>query len=184
MKTMKLTEMMTPLAEFPTVRKDATLYEIMVSIETSHQKTSGKHLPSYDVIVLDEDQLPVGKINPMDLLSGLEDGYQKIGDIKGLAHFAFTPEFLRSTMRHFDLWQEPLADLCTKAVQKKASVFMRVLKPIEFMNEESSLDEAAHRMIIGNFGILVVTRNGKAVGVLRMEDVVAKTCETIKACAV
>ena len=64
---------------------------------------------------------------------------------------------------------------------KKVEEFMQKPKAGSFVSEDRNLDEAIHKLAAGRLQSLLVTRNGKIVGVLRMSDVFSVVSQEIKA---
>ena len=60
-----------------------------------------------------------------------------------------------------------------EAAKKKVEEFMQKLTPGEFVSEDSSLDVAIHKVVAGAHLSLLVTREDKITGILRLSDVFA-----------
>jgi len=56
----------------------------------------------------------VGKLSQLDVIRGLESGYKKVGDLRGVAHSGFSPELIRSMIEKHGLWQRPLEDVAER----------------------------------------------------------------------
>jgi predicted transcriptional regulator len=54
----------------------------------------------------------------------------------------------------------------------------------EYVEEEASLAEAIHQLVVGHHQSLLVTRGGEITGILRLTDVFSEICETMEACQV
>ncbi|MBW2262840.1 MAG: CBS domain-containing protein, partial [Deltaproteobacteria bacterium] len=52
----------------------------------------------------------------------------------------------------------------------------------EHVEIDATLDEAIHQLIIGSHQSLLVTENGRVIGVLRLTDVFHEVMLAIKAC--
>lgn len=52
----------------------------------------------------------------------------------------------------------------------------------EFIDEDDTMNNAVHKLIIGNHHSLLVTRRGKIAGVLRLSDVFEKITSALKEC--
>ena len=58
-------------------------------------------------------------------------------------------------------------------------------EPGEYIDQDKSLDEGIHQLLIGKYQSLLVTEgDGKIVGVLRLTDVFTEIAEKIKTCKV
>jgi Mg2+/Co2+ transporter CorC len=86
----------------------------------------------------------------------------------------FSDDFFKSTLEQYHLWEKALENLCEKAVALKVRNIMYTPGKGEFVNENATLDEAIHRLIIGHHHSLLVTADRdprEIVGVLRLTDV-------------
>jgi hypothetical protein len=181
-KTTKLKDLVVPIDEYPFVREGATLYDVAVVLEEAWKKAKkGTALPK-EVIVLDGKRHPVGKVSELDLIVGLEDGYNKIGNVRGVSHTGFSREFIKMMINQHRLWQKPLADLCRKASRMKVKDVMYAPKESEYIEESASLDEAIHQLVMGHHQNLLVTREQEVMGVFRLDDLFTKICGEIHAC--
>ena len=54
----------------------------------------------------------------------------------------------------------------------------------QYIKEDDSLDIAIHQLVMGNYQGLLVTKDGKAVGILRLVDVFSAICDSMKACKI
>ena len=125
----------------------------------------------------------MGKLSQLDVIKGLEAGYKKMGDFKGISHTGFSTDFIQSMVGKYDLWQKPLEDLCSRAPQIKVKDIMYTPTEGEFVPEEATLDQALHQLVVGHHQSLLVTKGGKEiVGILRLTDVFQEVCEMIKTC--
>jgi predicted transcriptional regulator len=71
-------------------------------------------------------------------------------------------------------------DLCKSAVKLKVGDIMYTPSEGEYIKEDDSMDEAVHRLYVGQHQSLLVTRDGDIVGILRLTDVFATVCEALK----
>lgn len=174
---------MVPLSEYATVNKDATLYEAVMELEKSQGEFKRSGYRHRAILVFDENNEILGKISQMDVLRALEPKYREIGDTGKLPHSGFSPQFIKSMMNAFDLWKEPLADICKKAAAIRVKDFMYSPGKGEFVRENATLGEAIHQLVMGSHHSLIVMNDEvRIVGVLRLTDVFEKFSRTIKAC--
>jgi CBS domain containing-hemolysin-like protein len=52
----------------------------------------------------------------------------------------------------------------------------------EYVDDEATLDQAIHQLVIGRHQSLLVTKGEDIVGILRLTDVFAEICNVIKTC--
>ena len=181
MQQMKIKDLMVPLKEYATVSQDASLFEAVMALEEAQKKiTEGyKHRA---ILALDKDGNVVGKVSQLDVLRGLEPKYNEIGDVKSLSKWGLTEKFIQSMMKHYELWEKPLDDICTKAAELKVKDVMYKPKEGEYVSQDATVDAAIHQLIVGHHQSLLVTEGNKIVGILRLTDVFKAVCERIKTC--
>ena len=180
----KVKDIMVPLADYATVSENANLHEAVFALREAQHKFDLSKDPHRAIIVLNNKGNVVGKLSQLDLLKGLEPNYDKIGDFRETSRFGFTPDFLKSLMKNYGLWNHPLMDLCKKAAEKKVKDIMYTPTQGEFVLEDAFLDEAIHQLIMGHHQSLLVTKDKKIVGILRLSDVFREVCDLILACPV
>ena len=183
MKTRRVKDLMVPLVEYATVSEDASLYEAVLALEEAQKKFRQDAYKHRAILVLDKGGRVVGKLSQLDVIKGLEAGYKKMGDFKGISHTGFSTEFIKSMVDKYDLWQKPLEDICRRAPHIKVKDVMYTPTEGEYVPDEATLDQALHQLVVGHHQSLLVTKGGKQiVGILRLTDVFQEVCGMIKAC--
>jgi CBS domain-containing protein len=183
-KTYPVKDLMVPLSEYATVSETATLYEAVLALEEAQEKYEDKHTrySHRAMLILDKSGQVVGKLSQLDVLKALEPKYKKMLEGKGLQRYGFTKEFEKSILEDYHLFAGPLEDICRRAGEQNVKEFMYTPTEGEYVSEDASLDVAIHQFIIGRHQSLLVTRNDKIVGVLRLTDVFAAVYHNMKAC--
>lgn len=174
-------DLMISLQDYATVSQEATLYEAVVALEEAQQRMHEHCYPHRAVIVLDENGHTVGKLSQFDFIRALEPRYQEITDSRALDRFGLSAGFIRSMIDSQGLWQKPLDNLAQKAARIKVKDAMYTPAAGEFVGENASLDEGIHQLIMGHHQSLLVTRDSKVVGILRLTDVFTEICKMMKA---
>ena len=182
MKTVIVKELMVPIEEYATVPQEANLYEAVLALEkaqTSYDPSKHKHRA---ILVLDSEKNVVGKLDMLDILMSLEPKYGDL-EAKGvLSQSGYSPEFIKSMLKDNVLWSEPLQCVCSRAFEVNVCDFMETLEDRVYIQENATLDEAIHQLVICRYQSLLVTRDKKVVGILRLSDAFSKICDTIKTC--
>lgn len=173
---------MVPLSEYATVFQAATLYDAVLALEKAQQTFDPEKHRHRAVLVYDEHNKVVGKLGQLDILKTLEPKYAEMGDLGPLSRAGFSPQFLRSMVEKFALWDKPLSDICSKAARLKVEDIMYAPTEGEYVEENASLGEAIHQLVMGHHQSLLVTRQGEIVGILRLVDVFKEVCEAMKTC--
>lgn len=190
MKEVIVHEIMVPLIEYATVSETATMFEAVAALEHSREKFDPKKHMHRAILVTDSNKRVVGKIGYMDFIQGLEPKYSETEEllqaIRGSSEFAaaFLPESLKSQMQKHALWTNPLNDLCSKVAKSHVKDFMYVLRDIDFIDINSSLDLAAHQLVLTRAQSLLVKKGDDVVGILRLSDVVETIFGLIKTCKI
>jgi CBS domain-containing protein len=173
---------MVPLAEYATVAEEATLYDAVLALEKAQEAFDPKKQRHRAVLVFDKKNRIVGKLGQLDILRALEPRYAEMGDLDTLSKTGFSPEFLKSMIEKFALWDKPLSDICSKAAGMRVKNIMYTPTKGEYVEEDASLGEAIHQLVMGHHQSLVVTRGEEIVGILRLVDVFGRICEAMKTC--
>jgi CBS domain-containing protein len=185
MESIKVKDLMVPLAEYATVSEGATLYEAVMALEEAQQNIKQGQDKHRAVLVLNPEKKVVGKLSQLDILRGLEPKYDQIGNLRESSRYGFSAEFIRSLPQHYDLWRRPLDDICKKAVNLKVVDIMYTPKDGEFVNADDSMNQAIHQLVMGHHQSLLVTDpDGKIIGILKLTDVFNIICDRIKACRI
>jgi len=183
MKTRKVKDLMVPLAEYATVSEDANVYAAVLALEEAQKKFRQDAYKHRAILVLSKEGHVVGKLSQLDVIKGLEAGYKKMGDFKGISHTGFSTEFIKSMVDKYDLWQKPLEDICRRAPHIKVRDVMYTPTEGEYVPQEATLDQAIHQLVVGHHQSLLVTKDGREIlGILRLTDVFQEVCGMIKAC--
>ena len=182
MKTIPVKELMIPLADYATVSREATLREAVLALEKAQltlEPTRHKHRA---ILVLDEDGQVVSKMTMKDILVAIEPNYGKVEGTDVLERSGFSPDMIKDMLEDNALWMEPLQFICERGAGQKLSNFIQAPSEDEYIDENATLAEAAHRLVIYPFLSLLVTRGDEVVGILRLSDLFSKVCEIMKNC--
>jgi CBS domain-containing protein len=176
-------ELMVPLSRYATVSEDSTLGEAVKALKMAQKEfdqTRDKHRA---ILVLDSKNRIVGKLSQLDVIRSLEPKYLKFDDRKSLSRFGFSKDYMKSILKEHQLWEKSLDDICKKASEIIVKKIMYTPTEGEFVKEDASLEEAIHQLIMGRHQSLLVTRDKKIVGILRLTDVFREIANRISACS-
>ena len=182
MKSKSVKELMVPFSEYATVSEDATLYEAISALEKAQKEFDQSLYPHRAVLILGKNNKIVGKLSQLDILRALEPKYEDMIDAKPLSRFGFTSQFLKTIVSQYDLWNKPMDDICKKAAHMEIKNFMYTPGKGEYVDEDASLDEAIHQLVMGHHQSLLVTKNKDIVGIIRLTDIFYEISQAIKAC--
>ncbi|MCG6910557.1 MAG: CBS domain-containing protein [Deltaproteobacteria bacterium] len=184
MKNYKVQDLMVPLSEYATVSEDATLLEAVNELEKAQGDFDHTRYRHRAVMVLDKNGAVIGKLSQLDVLKALEPKYDKMLDQSRLHRFGFTKGFMKSLLTEYQLFDRPLTDICSKAAVKNVKKFMYSPTEGEYIDENATLDEAIHQLVLGHHQSLLVTGGEGISGVLRLTDVFAAVFQVMKKCQV
>ena len=184
MQSIKVKDIMVPTSEYTTVSEDATLYEAMKILGNALAEFNEAKNKHRAVLVLDNDNRVVGKLSQIDVLRGLEPGYRDVKAPAELKHWALSKETINNMMKDLQLWQRPLEDICKKANSIYVRDIMYTPAEGEYVNQQASLDEAIHQLVIGHHQSLLVVENNRVTGILRLTDVFNSLIEVVNECEI
>ena len=173
---------MVPLSEYATVPVGSTLFEAMLALEKAQEEFDHTKYKHRGILILDEDQRVIGKLSHLHALSALEPRQDEANGIRELAQFGFSSKFIRQLRKNKRREEAPLGDLCRKAVELKVEDFMHIAAEDEFIDHEATLDLAIHQIVQEKLLSLLVTRDGKTIGILRLADVFAAVYHHMTEC--
>ena len=180
MKSVTVKDLMVPLADYASVSQEATLYEAVLALDEAQKRLHRDRHPHRAVLVLDEEGLAIGKLSQWDFIRALEPRYSDILDSESLARFGISSRFIGSVLKDQGLWQQPLDNLCQRASQIRVKDVMYTPAQGEYVQEDATLDEAIHQLVIGHHQSLLVTGASNVVGVLRLSDVFSEVCAIMR----
>ncbi len=180
MKSCAVKNIMVRLSDYATVSEDATLFDAVMALEKAQEEFDRNKYPHRAILVYDGNRKIVGKLGMLDVLTALEPKYKEIGDPSILSRSGFSPQFLRDMRAQYALWDRPFRDISRKSAETRVRDFMYTPTEGEFVDENATLDEAIHQLVIGHHHSLLVTRDGDITGIMRMSDVFHKVWEASK----
>ena len=178
MHTKKVKDLMVPLEEYAVVSDKATLVDALRALEKAQLTLKPGQHRHRAVLVLDKNNRVVGKIGHLGFLKALEPKYNILGDMGKLSRVGLDAAFINSMMENFRFFQDDLCDLCKRA---RHIDVVDVMHPVtESIDENASLNEAIHNMVMWSTLSVLVTRNGEIVGLLRLSDVFQEVADFMK----
>jgi len=181
-KTKLVKDLMVPLSDYATVSEDASLSEAVSALKQSHAEFDPEKYRHRAILVLGEKQNVVGKVDLWSILKSLEPKYEDMLSDTGPLHSGFTRKYQKAIIDSFNLWQDPLDQVCEKVAHVKVSAIMSTPTESEIIEQDASLGEAIHQLVLGKHQSLLVTENNQVVGVLRLTDAYDFASESILAC--
>jgi len=168
MEIKKIKEIMIPIKNYASINQESTLYEALMAIRKSQERLSPDMQPIRAVLVVDDDNNIVGKMGHAAFLRALEPKYNKIIDFEKLTRAGVSTAFISSMTDNLRLWQDDFVSICKQASSIKVK---NVMSPVsEGIDENASITEAIHQIIVLQLLSLLVRSGSKIVGIVRLSD--------------
>ena len=180
METIFVKDLMVPLEGYATVPQEATLREAVLALEKAQMALDPSQYKHRAILVLDESGKVVSKITMKNILIVLEPNYGKVEGMGVLERSGYSPDLIKSMLEDSALWTEPLQFVRERATKLKVSEFIQAPSEGEYIDENATLGEAIHQLVVYPYHSLLVTSGDEVVGILRLSDVFAKICDEIE----
>jgi len=171
-------DLMVPLDEYAIISQEATLLDAIIALDDAQKSLPPGRQPHRAVLIVDESNRVIGKIGQLAFLKTLEPKYNALGDIGGLSKAGLSASFISSMMDHFRFFQDSLNYLCRRALTMKARDAMHPVT--ECIDENASLSEAIHKIVMYQTLSILVTRGTEIVGLLRLSDLFKEVSDQMK----
>ncbi len=171
---------MVPLKDYATVPSKATLREAVLALEKAQITLNPSRHKHRAILVLDESGNVVSKITMKNILVALEPNYGKVEGTGVLERSGYSPDLIKSMLEDNALWAKPLQFVHERAAKLKVGDFIQTPSEGEYIDENATLGEATHQLIVQPYLSLLVTSGDEVVGILRLSDVFTKICDIIK----
>ena len=180
MKTILVKDVMVPVSDYATVSGEATLHEAVLALEKAQAEFDQDRYRHRAILVYDEHSRIIGKVSQIAILRALEPKYEQFDMPR--SRYPFTPSFMKSLFDQYDLWNKALDDICKKASQKRVKDFVDRFDESEIVQEETSLNQAIHILVVGQLQSLLVMKGEAQTGILRLTDVFSEVLKMVKSC--
>lgn len=180
MKNFIVKDFMVPLSEYATVSKGSTLFEAVLALEKAQEEFDRTRYRHRAVLVLDSTSKVIGKLSQLDVIRAIEPEPDPSEELKSLEQFGFSEKFIWNQRKQRQIEITPVADIGKVAGDLKVEDFMQAPTEGEYVDEETSLDLAAHQLVIGDHDSLLVMQGDRIVGVLRLTDVFSALFHAMK----
>ena len=181
MEKLYVRDLMVPADKFTKISSEASIYEGLAALESAQEKYLSGKSEQRILLVEDKGGKIMGKMSPIDLLSGLETKYQKINYEETLKHLGL--RYIWTAMEEeYQLWGDPFKDLCRKASKVKIKEFIKAPSEGQTVFPDDPIGKSLHLFIMNRHDSLFVFAADKIIGLLRFSDVYRKASQTMKEC--
>ena len=180
MNKTQVKEIMIPILNYVTVQKENSLVEVLQSLELA-RKSENEHAHR-DAIVVDVNDVFIGKLTMIDVFRALEPNYAKVEQQQEKG--TLTDDFVMKAAKDFNLWIEPMQTIYERGSRLKVSDVMHIPEKMEYIEETATLENALHLYVMGIHQPLIVkNEDGKVTGVLRFGDVFEAVRKRLMSCS-
>ena len=180
MNAPKIDELMVPLKEYASVSIEASVLDAVEALETIRKQAARRRFKHRAVLVINNEGRIVGKVRPIEIIENLEPNYASMAAVSEPARSSLTRDQLSDLMEKHGLWKKPLDETCRQAAQTPIKDIMHVFVENESVPVDAPLEEALHQMITGRRMSLLVEKEGRVVGVLRLTDIYSEVSLLMK----
>jgi len=173
-------DMMVPISEYATVSEDATLFESVLALEKAQEEFQQSRYSHRAVLILDKNKRVVGRLSQMDFLHALEPRDANLDQIRKFKQFGFSRKAVSLQQEEYLKSSPPILDVYSQAAKLKVTDFMQRPTEGEYVDENTSVDNALHQLTSGSNLSLLATRDTHIVGVLRLADVFSAVFNAMK----
>lgn len=168
MEGKQVKDLMLPLSGYAVVTEDTSLCDALEALELAQDQLQPGQPYHRAVLVRGADGRIVGRLGMHGFLKALEPKYAVLGDVERLSQAGLSESFVNSIMDNYRFWQDNLDDVCRRSHAIKVG---QVMRPVESsIDENRSLTEAIHLLVMWQTQSILVTREGEVVGILRLSD--------------
>jgi Mg2+/Co2+ transporter CorC len=167
MREILVKDVMIPIANYVTVKKEDHLVEVLQALERKRQNEGGH--AHRDAIVLDDKGRFVGKVTMIDIFRSLEPNYKQIHQKRSGG--TLTSKFVEEAAKDLNLWMEPADNICQRGNKVAVADIMHVPGRAEYLKEDDNLEKALNYFVMGMHQPLIVKNEDTVTGVLRFGDV-------------
>lgn len=187
MSESSLKDLMVPFENYASVSLEASIIEGILALKDAQQRAFREDPERHRdraVLVKGPQGEIVGKLSMWSIIGCLEPSF---GRVKGGAASSKAASRVGSARIKIDeimesshLWRSRLRTLADDTASLRVKDLLHELRPQELTDENASLETAIHQLVAGHFMSLLVTREGRIVGILRLVDVFEAVCRMIR----
>ena len=165
--TKHVKDIMLPLSDYAVVDEDATVLEALKSLQRSQEKLPPDKQPHRAILVKNRHGEIVGKFHHFAFLRALAPERKAMGTLALMDRAGVADDLRDSSMKMLDFLTADLMDVCERA----RNVAVRdVYTTTISIPEDAPLSDAISSFLKHQTLSLLVTRQGKTVGILRLSD--------------
>ena len=187
MSDYRLKNLMVPVEDYASIPMSASILDGILALKEAQQlefrENSERHRDRA-VLVLDPKGEVIGKLSMWSIVGCLELNFNRAkgsaAASKAASRVGSTKAFIDEIAASSHLWRSRLHTIADKTAHLKVQDLLHEPRKKELIDEGSSLEQAMHQLVAGHFMSLLVTRDDRIVGILRLVDVFEAVCRMIR----
>jgi CBS domain-containing protein len=176
----KVKDLMIPLDQYAVIGQEATLLDAINSLDAAQRSAPRNRQQFRAVLVLDNNKKIIGKVGHFAFLKALEPKYNMLSDMNNLTKAGLSSDFIQTIMDNYDLLQDNIYDICVQATTIKVKDIMHPVT--ESIDEDDTLEEAIHKIIMWESLSILVRKDNDIVGIIRLSDIFNEVASFIINC--
>ena len=187
MSDSSLKDLMVPFEDYASVSLEASIIEGILALKEAQQRAFREDPERHRdraVLVKSPQGEIVGKLSMWSIIGCLEPSYSRTkggaASSKAASRVGSARIKIDEIMESSHLWRSRLRTLADDTAHLRVKDLLHELRPQELIDENASLETAIHQLVAGHFMSLLITREGRIIGILRLVDVFEAVCRMIR----
>ncbi len=174
----RVKDLMLPLSEYATISGERTIQDALKALDKVQLGLTYDQHHNRAVLVLGVDGEVVGKLSHLSILRKLEPKFLNTNDLSALSRANLSADYISNLEESITGFSVSLSTLCKRSSGIKAKDAM--VHVGESIDENESLVVAIHQLVVRHVQSLLVRRESKTVGILRLSDVFEEVADIIR----
>ncbi len=179
MTTRHVSDLMLSIDEYATISADCTVQEALQALSKAQLGLTYDRHHHRAVLVLSDAGLVVGKLSHWAVLRSLRPEGLNAGDVVTLSRAGVPADVIDGLARTLAAAPAALGRLCAAAAGLRVGDVMEPLG--ERIAPDAPLTEAIRAFVDSRAQSILVARDGRVIGILRLSDVFEEVAERIRA---
>jgi len=187
MSNYRLKDLMVPVGDYASIPLGASIIDGILALKEAQQREfqdDPERHRDRAVFVLDQQGEVVGKLSMWSIIGCLELSFSRVkggaASSKAASRIGSAQAFIDDIAESSHLWRSRLRTIADETAHLKVQDLLHTPREKELIDEKNSLEKAMHQLVAGHFMSLLVTRDDRIVGILRLVDVFEAVCRMIR----
>jgi hypothetical protein len=183
----RVKDLMVRAEDYASISVDASILEGILAL-TEAQRREFREDPERHrdraVLVQGPQGEIIGKLSMWVIIGCLEPSYDRVpggpASSKAASRSGYARAMMDEVIGSSHLWRSRLRNIANETIDLKIRDLLRPPREKELIDEGAPLEMAIHQLVAGHFMSLLVTRNDRIIGILRLVDVFEAVCRMIR----